>query len=427
MNSPSSAPWKRLTALAVTCAGAAWLAYAGVKHEIAHHYASSSNPDDWVRAAAIEPANADIWYALGRYRQLDFDHLDLPAAISYYQRAVQADPNSPFYKLDLASTLELTGDAAGAEKYFRAAQANFPISAEVAWRYGNFLLRQNRLPEAFAEIHRALMVDPRLLPVAISVCWHGDPDVRALLDQVLPGTTAADWEAISFLVQQSDADAAMTVWKQLVKQKPDMDSTKLNKLIDLLIMKERFSDAGAVWSQANGTEQASSGTAVNRSLVFDGGFESDLSGGGFGWRNKEIADAGFDFDTETKHGGARSASITFDGKENLDYAGLSQFVLVEPNTRYRFQGFLQTAGITTDSGMRFEIRDPLRTPVLDMLTTNETGDQPWTLEEVAFKTGPQTQMIEIVLRRLPSQRLHNGLGGTVWVDDVSLVPLGSQE
>ena len=45
--------------------------------------------------------------------------------------------------------------------YFRAAQAAYPISAEVSWKYGNFLLRQDRLTEAYAEIHRAVMVDPQ--------------------------------------------------------------------------------------------------------------------------------------------------------------------------------------------------------------------------------------------------------------------------
>ena len=65
------------------------------------------------------------------------------------------NPRSPYYKLDLASALEMTGSNGEADSYFRAAQAAFPISAEVSWKYGNFLLRQNRLPEADAEIHRS--------------------------------------------------------------------------------------------------------------------------------------------------------------------------------------------------------------------------------------------------------------------------------
>ena len=115
---------------------------------------------------------------------------DLPLAISYYRRAVQLNPRSAFYKLDLASALEMSGDDAEAEKYYRAAQENYPISAEVSWKYGNFLLRQQRLPEAYAEIHRAVVVDPKLIPLAVSRAWHSNPDVHVLLDQVLPNTPA---------------------------------------------------------------------------------------------------------------------------------------------------------------------------------------------------------------------------------------------
>jgi len=100
-------------------------------------------------------------------------------------------------------------------------------------------------------------------------------------------------------------------------------------------------------------------------------------------------------------------------------------VLVAPGTRYRFRGFLRTDHISTDSGMRFEIRDPRRPQDLDVLTPNETGTEPWTLEEVEFTTGPQTHLIQILLRRLPSARLDNKLKGTVWVDDVAVFPAGS--
>jgi tetratricopeptide (TPR) repeat protein len=182
--------WRRAAAV-VAIVAAVWLCYSGGKHALASHYAASSNPEDWLRATRIEPDNPETWYQLGRFRQLDFDNSDIPLAISYYRRAIQLNPRSPYSKLDLAGALETAGSNLEADSYFRAAQAAYPISAEVSWKYGNFLLRQERLPEAYAEIHRAAEVDPKLIPLAVSRVWHSDPDIHLLLDQVLPDTAEA--------------------------------------------------------------------------------------------------------------------------------------------------------------------------------------------------------------------------------------------
>jgi tetratricopeptide (TPR) repeat protein len=418
-------PKWRCAALAVTIAVAIWLSYGAINHALAAHYGGSENPDDWVRASKIEPGNAENWYRLGRYRQLDFDHSDLPLAVSYYLRAVRLDPRSSYYKLDLASTLEMTGDNTEAEKYFRAAQVDYPISGEVSWRYGNFLLRQQRLPEAYAEIHRALMVDPKLLPSAVSRAWRSNPDVHVLLDQVLPNTPEGDWEALSYLVGIQKATPALAVWNHLAALKPAIDWKKLFAFTDVLVNQDRFDEAGSVWRQAIALDGTFPQASPAGSLVLDGGFESDPSDGGFGWRLQVVPGADFDFDTDEKHSGSRSARIAFDGTQNLSYEYFYQTVLVAPSTHYRFRGFLRTYQIRTDSGVRFEIRDPRQLKDLDVLTPNETGTQPWTLEETEFTTGPKTHLIQIVVRRMPSARLDNRINGIVWVDDVALLPIGA--
>ena len=106
---------------------------------------------------------------------------------------------------------------------------------------------------------------------------------------------------------------------------------------------------------------------------------------------------------------------------------LYQEVLVTPGTHYRFRGYLRTDQISTESGLRFEIFDPKDMKNLDVLTPNETGTQPWTLEETDFTPGPKTHLIRIQLTRTPSKRLDNKLSGTVWVDDVELVPVASKK
>ena len=415
-------PARRWTAAVIAIVAAAWFCYAGGKHALASHYAGSSNFKNWERATRIEPENAETWYRLARFRQLDFENADIPLAISYYRRAIQLNPRSPYYKLDLAGALEMAGNMGEADTNFRAAQAAYPISAEVSWKYGNFLLRQNRLPEAYAEIHRAVMVDPSLIPLAVSRVWHSDPDIHLLLDQVLPDTPGAYTQALAFLTDAQDPAAALEVWRRLIAKDPHTEWRWAYPLTNLLVAKEKFEEARTVWRQAVEMHPGSTTAYAGNSLVYDGGFERDISGGGFGWRQSDVAGADFDFDTEEKHFGSRSARLIFDGSKNLAYQDLFQYVLVSPATRYHFQGFLRTDQISTESGMRFEILDPKDQQQLDMLTPNVTGTLPWTLEQLDFTTGPQTRLIVIRLARRLSERLDNKLRGTLWVDDVSLVP-----
>jgi tetratricopeptide (TPR) repeat protein len=413
---------RRWTAAVIAIVAAVWFCYAGSKHALASHYAASSNPGNWERATRIEPDNPEIWYRLGRFRQLDFDNSDVPLAISYYLRAIQLNPRSPYYKLDLASALEMTGSNGEADSYFRAAQAAYPISAEVSWKYGNFLLRQNRLPEAYAEIHRSLMVDSKLIPLAVSRVWHSDPDIRLLLDQVLPDTPEAYSEALSFLADAQEPTTALEVWDRLIAKDPQAALKWGIKLTDMLVVQEKFEVARTVWRQAIDLNKGSAAAYTGNSLVYDGGFETDISGGGFGWRQIDAMGAAFDFDTDEKHSGRRSARLIFDGTQNLLYEHLFQYVLVSPGTHYHFQGFLRTDQISTESGMRFEIVDPKDPQHLDLLTKNETGTLPWTLEQGYFTTGPETRLILVRLARKLSERLDNKLRGTVWIDDVTIVP-----
>jgi tetratricopeptide (TPR) repeat protein len=422
MSEGSANPASRRTAVAVAIVAAVWFCYAGGKHTLASHYAASANPDNWEGATRIEPDNPETWYQLGRFRQLDFDHADLPLAISDFRHAIQLNPRSPYYKLDLAGALEMAGNNAEADSYFRAAQADYPVSAEVPWKYGNFLLRQNRMSEAYAQIHRALIGDPRLTPLAVSRVWYSDPNVHVLLDQVLPDTAEAYSQALAFLTDAHDPAAAIEVWRHLIGVDPHTDMNRLSQFTDMLLAQEKFDEAGTVWREAVGKDAGSAPAYAGNSLVYDGGFERGIAPGGFGWRQENAIGADFDFDTGVKHSGSRSARLSYDGTENLAYEGLFQIVLVSPGTRYRFQGFLRTDQISTESGMRFEIMDPKDRQHLDMLTPNETGTLPWTLEQIDFTTGPQTHVIRIQLVRKPSGRLDNKLRGTVWIDDVAIVP-----
>lgn len=404
----------------------ATLTILGGKNALAEHWAQSRNPDDWLRAARLEPGNANHWYRLGRYRQLDFEHSDLVLAISYYRRALAIDPRSAEYWMGLAGAHEASGDPERALHAFEAAKSAYPISAEVEWRYGNFLLRRGQQSAAFAEIRRGVATDHRLATLGISRCWRATRDIQEILDEAMPADGEVYLAMLDFLVGEHEGDAALAVWNRLLALHTSLELRRAFPLLEELIQRERVAEALHVWQQALEAAGVVRPNSAGESLVWDGGFERDFSNGGFGWRQKEVAGAAFEFDTESHHSGARSLRVSFDGTANLDFAHLTQLVPVEPRHRYRFAAFLRTEGISTDSGIRFAIFDPRRPSVLSHLTADLVGTHAWTPQEFEFIAGPETRLVEIVLRRLPSQKFDNKLKGTVWADDVSLVALPAE-
>lgn len=406
----------------------ALLSFAAVRHGRAERWADSQNPDQWLRAAQLEPSNPENWYRLGRYRQLDFEHADLPLAITYYQRAVSLNPNAARYWMDLAGAYEMAGNLEKGEDALRTAQRDYPNSGEVAWRFGNFLLRQNRVGEAFGQIHHAVTEDPKLTALAVSRCWRSTQDIKQILNTVIPANADAYWGALEFLIGAQEPDAAMEVWKRLVSTRPQFELPQSFPLFEMLLELGHVDDASTVWQQALSLANVKPAPGPAGSVISNGGFEGDLLNGGFAWRFRPQLGADINWDEQTVHSGSRALRIDFDGTANVDFQEFWQYVLVQPKTAYRFSAYVHTEELTTEKGIHFEIDDVTHPgnpatfrPTPQQSTPDVVGTQPWILNEAEFTTGPDTRLLRVIVRRTPSAMLANKVRGTAWIDDVALV------
>jgi tetratricopeptide (TPR) repeat protein len=425
MSAPTINPVLRWLMFGAISLAAGSLALSAGNYALAAHWAATPDPAMWLRAAQREPLNPEHWYQLGRYRQLDFEHADLLLAISYYQRAASINPGSPYYWMDLAGAYETAGDIPRAEQAFRKARDLYPISAEAAWRLGNFLLRQSRVPEAFRQIHDAVSIDPKLTALAVSRCWRSTQDIDQILQVVLPDKQDQNWGAMQFFVQAREPAPAMAVWTRIAAHQRSFPASDAFPLLDMLFETGRVDDARIVWKQALLAARIPSDADSTGSLVWNGGFELDLLNGGFAWRLRPIEGAEMDWDEQYAHSGRRSLRLDFDGSSNVDFQNVWQYVAVQPSTRYRLSAYFRAEDLSTDSGMRFEIRDVSRPGNPSRFTPNIVGTQPWASADADFATGPDTKLLQIVLRRARSEKLGNKIRGTVWIDDVALVSLAS--
>jgi tetratricopeptide (TPR) repeat protein len=430
-----ASPSARWAILAASLLSGVPLIYFGFRNARAEHFAGLQTLAGLNRAVQIEPANPLHWYLLGRYWHYNFDEPNLPRAISYYQHALALDPHAARIWLDLAGAYEQENRFDEAGRAYSEARKAYPISPEVSWRYGNFLLRQGETSLAFAEIRNAVAGDPKLASAAVSRCWRSSHDVEAILSQALPPSRETYLEALRFFVGEREAPAALATWQRLAGVVPALPaaaalpagaSLPLKEsfpLLDLLTSSGRVADARDVWDQALSLAAWPKPPAEPASLVWDGGFETDLARGGLGWRTADTPGVRIDFDRDSKHSGTRALRIRFDGSSNFDFRGVFQYVLVEPATTYRLSGWLRSEDVSTDSGVRLFAYDPRDPTTTGRPTPDVLGTEPWHKVELTLTTGRETRVLVLGPRRFPSTKLDNKLRGTVWLDDVALAPL----
>ncbi len=409
--------------LALVIFAAIWFSCESAKLYLAARWNESADPNQWRAAARLEPGNARYWEHIGLYNQWNLEHRNLPGAIHDLQRATKIDPRAERPWLELADAEETQGEARRARQAYEMAQWDAPMSPSVAWRYGSFLLREDDLQEGFAELRRALEIEPSLEASAVSECWAADPDARAITDQLLPRTSKSYIQAISNFISQKQTGAALVVWGRLRKLNQPFAMASTIELVNELIREDHMRDARDVWKEALQATGWPHSTGDDASVIFNGGFEQDFLNGGFDWRESRADGASYAFDDGVSHTGRRSLRVSFDGAANINFQNIFQYAAVEPRHRYRFAAFFRTEGISTDSGMRFEIFDPRHPAEVQAWTPSLLGTNPWTRETVNIESGAETRMLEILLRRTPSSKFDNKLRGIVWVDDVSLVPM----
>lgn len=373
-----------------------------------------------IRSAELE-GNAEAWDRLGNVFAANFENAEPARAEEFYKEAVKLDPRSARYWMDLAADYEDQGDILSAKSAYERAQNAYPISADVAWSFSNFLMRNGEEPEGLKQIHRAISTDPKLAPLAIGLVWSFEPNVPLLL-KLLPPDRWLYMEAVDFLAMRHHDDAALQIWTDILHF-PGAEALGISasfSLMNELIASNRTADARRVWDEALELAHWPITESVKGSVVWNGGFEAPVANGGLDWHFEPSPGDYIIVDSALPHSGSHCLRVDFTGGMNLDFAGVWQFVPVEPSTKYDFKYFMMTRAISTESGMRFEILDPTGHEV-NLETSQLTGTNAWTAVSTPFSTGASTHFLQIRLRRFPSRLFDNKLSGTVWVDDVTLI------
>lgn len=406
---------------------AAGLSYSGIRNTLAVHYVDLNTPDGYERAARLEPDDARNWYLLGRYWQYTLEDPDAQRAIRSYQAALSYDPHSADTWLDLATAYESEGDPSAARNAFLQAKRAYSLSPEVSWRYGNFLLRRGELDAAFAQIKHAVEADPKHAAAAVALGTRFEPDLKALLERVLPHTQEAYLIVISSFSQQGQTTQALVVWSSLAALHPHIQLAESYPLLEALIQKRQMTDAQNVWNQAIAFSGTTRPADPPGSLVWDGGFESNIAKGGLTWSYASFfGGVQATLDTRERHSGDRSLRLTFNGLRNVDFNDVCQYIAVQPSTNYQFSAWVRTQDLSTDQGVRFRLQSLGDSTNSAAWTDDLRGTQPWTRIDFAWTSGNDLHQLRLCVSRQPSAKFDSKIHGSAWIDDVALVPLSPE-
>jgi tetratricopeptide (TPR) repeat protein len=413
--------------VAIALAVAIFLSYFSIRNARAIHFASLQSPEGFERATQLEPRDARNWYLLGRYWQYNLENPDAPRAIRAYLSSLAVNPASTETWLDLAMAYEIEGNIPAARDAFLYARKAYPLSAEGPWRYGNFLLRQGELQPAFLEMRHSVEADPKHGAEAFSRSLRADSDIDRILNEVLPPISNVYVDVVRDQVNEGNTGNALKVWERLATIHPRLSLGDIFTFVDTLRTKKQIMEARHVWDQAVNFSGFSNLQGPSGSLLWDGGFESGISGAGFAWLIPQDSPAvQIRRDPQEKHSGNHSLRLMFTGRSNVNFNGACHYVPVQPSTAYQFSAWLHTRALTTDQGVRFRLQSIGEQAATAILTPELHGTVPWTRIETSWSSGKDMQLLQVCLVRLPSDQPENKIQGTAWIDDVALVPAAAE-
>ena len=424
MNLPLANTRARVVLLVCCGALALLLGFLAVRNAIAAHYLGRDTREGYERAVRLEPHNPRNWYLLGRSYLYDLEQPDPVQAVSALRKSVELDPYSAEAMLDLAIAYDGEGDTAQARATLVSAQRVYPLSADVAWSYGNFLLRQGEQKAAFSQLHTALELDPKRAAEAFSRASQLQPDASTVLDRVVPATPATYVPILHMLSDAGDMETAQQVWFRLIGLHQKVPLREVVPFFDALIHERRPDQAARLWLQGVAIMENPPPDDPAGSLLWDGGFESGFRGGGFGWRFTPVSrDVQISFDRAEKHAGEQSLRILFNGRENLKFEDACHSIVPEPGRSYLLAGWVKTQSLTSSEGVRLQINVFTNAGVVSTQSGEIHGTQPWTQLQLVWTAPQESGFGNVCIDRNMSDMPGSDIQGAAWIDDVVMIPV----
>ncbi len=417
--------WKQRGLLLVVGLPALGLAMAGIRMGIAQRLGATEKIADLREAVRLNPANPDLHFRLGTLETYSLGDSAPADGVQQFERATELSPREARYQEALASACELEGNEACATRAMGRALLLSPMTPRIHWEAANYYLRTNRNALALSQFKRLLEIDPGYGAATFQICSTVMDGPETIEREVLTPASSPKLKLayINFLTTQGDYDFAYRVWQSLAASRAPFNFSSADPYLEHLIARGQVQMAVAVWRDLGrlGVVKRPADEEYGN-MVFNGSFEQAPLNAGFGWRYHQEPYIETDFAAPVAFTGRRSLRVDFTVSKNKEYEPVNQIVPVEAGRSYSLTAQVRTEGITSDSGPRLRVVDPVCPACLNVTSVATTGTTPWHKITLNFLTGDKTRLVRLSVERPRSRTFPMGITGSFWLDDVSLKP-----
>ncbi len=330
---------------------------------------------------------------------------------------LRRDPAGPYHWLEMGRSLQRAGRTEEAGYCFTRMLALGPRTPSMLFQAAVFRFSVGERSDAVNLVNRAIEGDGGYAGAAFDEYEEQKIPVQEVVRHGLPPDATLWRSYLGRQIAKKRVAEAMTVWSWLVPLGYANDETT-NRFVGFLTNQKKLDAAVQAWALAAGSRSKAYPGADH---VFNGDFEYDpWPQPVFDWWIDNTPGVVIDFDSQTRHSGARSLRVQFDGTQNVTGAGLHQSVVLKPG-KYKFMAWVRTKDISTDEGVALSLvgQDG---PGPNVTTEALLGSTDWKLVESRFVAPPGTGLMLIGLTRKQSLKFDNLLRGTLWIDQVSIRP-----
>jgi hypothetical protein len=377
-------------------------------------------PSDLLAAAAVYFPESPRMNS--RLAQSEFagEEPDLSLAKSYALQAVNLSPWDYNYRLELANLEEATGNRTAAEGSLRRALALAPNNADVHWRLANLLVRAGKAEESVEEFRKAVTANGTLLGASFDLMWRVSGGRLDRLEAVAGEGFRPRLMLAQFLLSEGQVLGAARIFKALDRQQR-LESREASGFLTTMADSGRRTAAHELWLD---TVDPTAGPEVRSSLIWNGGFEADISSKypQFDWNIRASQYARITIADDVVHSGTRSLRIDFTGLDTTRIDGeIKQLVAIKAGRHYRVECYARSDNLVTPSGPRLVVVDAKS--MRDIATSNPVlaGSNDWVPLTCEFVAAEDCEAVLIQIKRLPKFSYDDPTRGTVWFDDFSVI------